>query len=140
MCECVCVCGSTCRISFPPDLHVAPSALMRSAVVAAVLAHGHLLGFAVVKAVGVVLRAAPGPRRPPPQEVPAQAVEGCCKVRLHVGLAAGRLAAQADLLRGRRGPRPEHAVQRRRRLLHVQGVELTMLVGFRFFSRPGFWL
>ena len=27
----------------------------------AVLAHGHLLGFAVVKAVGVVLRAAPGP-------------------------------------------------------------------------------
>lgn len=103
---------------------------MRTAVVAAVLAHGHLLGLAVVEAVGVVLRAAPGPHVVRlHQEVPAGG-GGLLQVRLHVGLAAGRLAAQADLLCGQRGaPAAEHAVQRRWRLFHVQGVELLHDVG-----------
>lgn len=113
------------------DLHVADRvSLVGPAVVAAELADGHLLGFAVVQAVGVVLGAAPGPNVVRlHQEVPTGR-GGLLQVGLDVGLAARSLAPQADLLGGqRRAPAAEDAVQDGGGLLQVEGVELLHDVG-----------
>lgn len=113
------------------DLHVADRvSLVGPAVVAAELADGHLLGLAVVQAVGVVLGAAPGPHVLCLHQEMPPGRGGLLQVGLDVGLAARSLAPQTDLLGGqRRAPAAEDAVQDRGGLLQVEGVELLHDVG-----------
>lgn len=113
------------------DLHVADRvSLVGPAVVAAELADGHLLGLAVVQAVGVVLGAAPGPHVVRLHQEMAPGGGGLLQVGLDVGLATRSLAPQADLLgRQRRAPAAKDAVQDGGGLLQVEGVELLHDVG-----------
>lgn len=113
------------------DLHVADRvSLVGPAVVAAELADGHLLGLAVVQAVGVVLGAAPGPHVVRLHQEMAPGRGGLLQVGLDVGLATRGLAPQTDLLgRQRRAPTAKDAVQDGGGLLQVEGVELLHDVG-----------
>lgn len=113
------------------DLHVADRvSLVGPAVVAAELADGHLLGLAVVQAVGVVLGAAPGPHVVSLHQEMAPGRGGLLQVGLDVGLATRGLAPQTDLLgRQRRAPTAKDAVQDGGGLLQVEGVELLHDVG-----------
>ena len=101
------------------DLHVADRvSLVGPAVVAAELADGHLLGLAVVQAVGVVLGAAPGPHVVRLHQEMAPGRGGLLQVGLDMGLATRGLAPQTDLLgRQRRAPAAKDAVQDRGGLL-----------------------
>lgn len=113
------------------DLHIADRvSLVGPAVVAAELADGHLLGLAVVQAVGVVLGAAPGPHVVRLHQEMAPGRGGLLQVGLDMRLATRSLAPQADLLcRQRRAPAAKDAVQDGGGLLQVEGVELLHDVG-----------
>lgn len=111
-----------------PQFHVADSMTVAglAAGEAAVLAHGRLLGLAVVQPVLVMLQTRPRLDRFGLHQQVAQSRARLLQVRLHVGLAAGGVAAQADLDGWqRRAAAAQDALQRRCcRLLHTQGVVL----------------
>lgn len=97
---------------------------------AAVLADSHMLGFTMIQSVLIVLWTAPGPDVLGVHQQVSGIGRGLLEMGLYVGMAAGRVTPEANLLGlDGRAAAAQDAVQDRRRLLDIQSVELLYNVG-----------